>query len=76
MGVHPGCPVCSTVATLLVAVETDVGEKFLLQKSHLCMVSGLLELLRSFLQALLPTSAFTSLFSPVIQLTYRYAFEK
>ena len=26
MGVHPGCPVCSTVAASLVAVETDVGE--------------------------------------------------
>ena len=26
MGVHPGCPVCSIVAELLVAVETDVGE--------------------------------------------------
>ena len=27
MGVHPGCPVCSIVASSLVAVETDVGEK-------------------------------------------------
>ena len=26
MGVHPGCPVCFTVAASLVAVETDVGE--------------------------------------------------
>ena len=26
MGVHPGCPVCSTVAVSLVAVETDVRE--------------------------------------------------
>ena len=26
MGVHPGCPGCSIVAELLVAVETDVGE--------------------------------------------------
>ena len=26
IGVHPGCPVCSTVASSLVAVETDVGE--------------------------------------------------
>ena len=26
MGVHPGCPVCSTVAASLVAVETDFGE--------------------------------------------------
>ena len=26
MGVHPGCPVCLTVAASLVAVETNVGE--------------------------------------------------
>ena len=26
MGVHPGCPVCSTVAASFVAVVTDVGE--------------------------------------------------
>ena len=38
------------------------------QKSHLCVVSGLLELLCSFLRALLPVSAFTSFFSPVLML--------
>ena len=37
------------------------------QKSHLFVVSGLLELLRSFLQALFPTSAFTSFSSPVLR---------
>ena len=26
MGLQPGCPVCSIIATSLVAVETDVGE--------------------------------------------------
>ena len=37
------------------------------QKSHLCVVSGLLELLRSFLRALLPASAFTSFFFPCLE---------
>ena len=65
MGVHPGCPVCLIVAASLLAVETDVGETISAAKVALilCVVSGLLELLRSFLWALLPTSAFTSFFS-------------
>ena len=49
MGKHPGCPVCSIVAASLVAVETDVGETISALKSHFCVVSGLLELLRSTL---------------------------
>ena len=41
------------------------------QKSHLCVVSGLLELLRSFLQALFPTSAFTSFSFPDLKCWFR-----
>ena len=41
------------------------------QKSHLCVVSCRLELLHSFLQALLSTSAFTSFFSPVLRCWFR-----
>ena len=50
MGVHSGCPVCSIVAALLVAVETDVGETISAANVALCVVSGLLELMRSFLR--------------------------
>ena len=64
MGAYPGCPVCSIVAASLVAVETDVGETISAAKSRLCVVSGLLELLHSFLRALFPTSAFISFSSP------------
>ena len=72
MGVHPVCPVCSIVAASLVAVETDVGETIsAAKKSHLCVVAGLLELLRSFLQALFPTSTFTSFSSPVLTCWFR-----
>ena len=67
MGVHPGCPVSSIVAASLVAVETDVGETISAAKVSLCVVSGLLELLRSFLQAPFPTSAFTGFSSPVLR---------
>ena len=45
------------------------GRSNLPQKLHLCVVSGLLELLRSFPQALLPASALTSFFLACIGYT-------
>ena len=39
MGVHPGCPVCSTVAASLVAVVTDVGET--ISATKVAFVGGL-----------------------------------
>ena len=81
MGVRPGCPVCFIIAESLVAAETDVGEtisaanknqkKKKKKKSHLCVVSGLLELLCSFLRALLPTSVFNSFSSPDLRCWFR-----
>ena len=74
MGVHPGCPVCSIVAASLVAVETDVGETIFAAKkiiSHLCVVSSLWELLRSFLRTIFPTSVFTSFSSPDLRCWFR-----
>ena len=58
MGAHPGRPVCSIVAASLWRPMWE--KQSLPQKSHLCVVSGLLELLRSFLRALLPASAFST----------------
>ena len=48
--------VLSIVAVSIVAVETDVAETVSVAKLHLCVVSGLLELLRSFLRAFFSTS--------------------
>ena len=46
-------------------------EKQSAANSHLCVVSGLLGLLGSFLHTLLATSAFTSFFSPVLRCWFR-----
>ena len=63
MDVHPGCPVWLLQRRLWLL--RPVWEKQSLpQKSHLCVVSGQLELLRSFLGTLFPTSGFTSFLSP------------
>ena len=57
--------VCSAGAASPVAKKTDVGEAEIPQRSHLCIVSGLLELFRAFLCIRLSSAAFNSFSSPV-----------
>ena len=59
------------VAASLMSEKTNVGRQYLLQTSHLCVVSGRMELLPSFLRARLSAVAAISLSSPVLRCCFR-----
>ena len=58
---------CWVVAASLMAEKTKLEWQSLLQTSHLCVVSGWMDLLPSFLRARLSAAAAISLYSPVLR---------